>query len=91
VVDCLRYLASLYYLFHHIFNYILPFQGGTPDILSTARQVLTDWNHQKISYFPAPPTVHLSSVPYVIPNTGAVVIAPGRWAGTDSEGAEQAI
>src|ERR1700683_1182819 len=63
----------LYHLLHHIFNYILPFEGGTPDILSTARQVLTDWNHQKIPYF----SVHPSSAPSVVPNTGAVVIAPG--------------
>ncbi|KAF7976886.1 hypothetical protein HWV62_5429 [Athelia sp. TMB] len=28
-------------------------KGGTPDILSAARQVLTDWNHQKIPYFSA--------------------------------------
>lgn len=38
-------------------------QGGTPDILGTARQVLNDWNHQKIPYFSTPPTIHPSSIP----------------------------
>lgn len=38
-------------------------KGGTPDILSAARHVLMDWNHQKIPYFSVPPTIHPSSMP----------------------------
>ncbi|KAG6336431.1 hypothetical protein ID866_2674, partial [Astraeus odoratus] len=30
-------------------------KGGTPDVLSAARQVLMDWNQQKIPYFSVPP------------------------------------
>lgn len=41
-------------------------QGGTPDLNSAARQVLTDWNQQKIPYFSTPPTIH----PSMIPSTG---------------------
>ena len=37
-------------------------KGGTPDVLAAARQVLTDWNHQKIPYFSVPPSVHPSLV-----------------------------
>lgn len=56
-------------------------QGGTPDILATARHVLTDWNHQKIPYLSVPPAIHPSLIPSTIPsaaggNAGAV-IAPG--------------
>ncbi|KAK0231931.1 P-loop containing nucleoside triphosphate hydrolase protein [Armillaria nabsnona] len=50
------------------------FKGGTPDLLAAARQVLTDWNHQKIPYFSIPPTVHPSSIPSTI---NATTIAPG--------------
>lgn len=46
-----------------IYVYNRLFQGGTPDLLAAARQVLTDWNHQKIPYFSIPPTVHPSSIP----------------------------
>ena len=54
-------------------------KGGTPDILAAARQVLMDWNHQKILYFSVPPSIHPSSIPSVVPNTNTtgVVIAPG--------------
>lgn len=56
-------------------------QGGTPDILSAARQVLTDWNHQKIPYFSVPPTIHPSSIPSTIPTVSGPsseqIIAPG--------------
>ncbi|KAG1772037.1 P-loop containing nucleoside triphosphate hydrolase protein [Suillus occidentalis] len=38
-------------------------KGGTPDLLSAARHVLMDWNHQKIPYFSVPPTIHPSSMP----------------------------
>ncbi|KAK0201211.1 P-loop containing nucleoside triphosphate hydrolase protein [Desarmillaria ectypa] len=50
------------------------FKGGTPDLLAAARQILTDWNHQKIPYFSVPPTVHPSSIPSTI---NATTIAPG--------------
>ncbi|KAH7922290.1 P-loop containing nucleoside triphosphate hydrolase protein [Leucogyrophana mollusca] len=52
-------------------------KGGTPDILSAARHVLMDWNHQKIPYFSIPPTVHPSSVPSTLPGMGDTVVAPG--------------
>ncbi|KAI0631838.1 hypothetical protein C8Q77DRAFT_1129408 [Trametes polyzona] len=51
-------------------------KGGTPDILAAARQVLTDWNHQKIPYFSVPPTVHPSLVPSTVPGASNQV-APG--------------
>ncbi|EPQ53133.1 P-loop containing nucleoside triphosphate hydrolase protein, partial [Gloeophyllum trabeum ATCC 11539] len=38
-------------------------KGGTPDLLATARHVLTDWNHQKIPYCTRPPAVHPSLLP----------------------------
>ncbi|KAJ3802793.1 hypothetical protein GGU11DRAFT_484942 [Lentinula aff. detonsa] len=44
-------------------------QGGTPDITSAARQVITDWNHQKIPYYSIPPTIHPSSIPSTIPSS----------------------
>ena len=52
-------------------------KGGTPDILSAARTVLTDWNHQKIPYFSTPPTVHPSLVPSTVPGTEGAQVAPG--------------
>jgi len=54
-------------------------KGGTPDVLSAARQVLMDWNHQKIPYFCVPPTIHPSSIPSTIPSTGGGIatVAPG--------------
>jgi len=51
-------------------------QGGTPDILSTARQVLVDWNHQKIPFFSEPPSLHTAHIPSTIPGSGGQV-APG--------------
>ncbi|OBZ73354.1 Guanine nucleotide-binding protein-like 3 [Grifola frondosa] len=50
-------------------------KGGTPDILAAARHVLMDWNHQKIPYFTAPPVIHPSSMPSMVP--GEQVVAPG--------------
>ncbi|KIJ40334.1 hypothetical protein M422DRAFT_49248 [Sphaerobolus stellatus SS14] len=38
-------------------------KGGTPDLTSTARQILVDWNTNKIPYFSVPPLIHPSSVP----------------------------
>ncbi|KAE9389012.1 hypothetical protein BT96DRAFT_960120 [Gymnopus androsaceus JB14] len=56
-------------------------KGGSPDILSAARQVLADWNHQKIPYFSVPPTIHPSSIPSTIPAapgpSSEQIIAPG--------------
>ncbi|KAG9311822.1 P-loop containing nucleoside triphosphate hydrolase protein [Chiua virens] len=54
-------------------------KGGTPDVLSAARHVLMDWNHQKIPYFSIPPAIHPSMIPSTIPSTsgGGAVIAPG--------------
>ncbi|KAJ6499366.1 P-loop containing nucleoside triphosphate hydrolase protein [Mycena sanguinolenta] len=52
-------------------------KGGTPDLTSTARHVLTDWNHQKIPYFSEPPAVHFSSIPSTVGSGAAATIAPG--------------
>ncbi|TDL23440.1 hypothetical protein BD410DRAFT_787277 [Rickenella mellea] len=41
-------------------------KGGTPDILSAAKQVIQDWNSQKIPFFSVPPNVHPSSVPTTV-------------------------
>jgi len=38
-------------------------QGGVPGLLATARQVLNDWNQQKIPYFSEPPVTHPSLIP----------------------------
>ena len=47
-------------------------------MLSAARQVLTDWNHQKVPYFSVPPATHPSMVPSMIPGeSGTTVVAPG--------------
>jgi len=51
-------------------------KGGTPDILSAARHVLVDWNHQKIPFFSDPPAVHAAHMPSTIPGSGGQV-APG--------------
>ncbi|KAF5350010.1 hypothetical protein D9756_009114 [Leucocoprinus leucothites] len=54
-------------------------KGGTPDLIAMARQVLNDWNHQKIPYFSEPPAVHPSLIPSTITNSSseAPSIAPG--------------
>ncbi|KAI0942279.1 hypothetical protein AcW1_002952 [Taiwanofungus camphoratus] len=52
-------------------------KGGTPDILSAARHVLMDWNHQKIPYFSVPPTIHPSLIPSTIVEAGERTVAPG--------------
>ncbi|KAJ7925235.1 P-loop containing nucleoside triphosphate hydrolase protein [Mycena leptocephala] len=54
-----------------------PIAGGTPDLTSTARQILTDWNHQKIPYFSEPPAIHPSSIPSTVGSGPGVTIAPG--------------
>ncbi|KAF8210166.1 P-loop containing nucleoside triphosphate hydrolase protein [Mycena galopus ATCC 62051] len=52
-------------------------KGGTPDLTSTARQILTDWNHQKIPYFSEPPAIHPSLIPSTVGSGAAATIAPG--------------
>ncbi|OSD02264.1 P-loop containing nucleoside triphosphate hydrolase protein [Trametes coccinea BRFM310] len=52
-------------------------KGGTPDILAAARQIIMDWNHQKIPYFSTPPTVHPSLVPSTVPGSSGAQVAPG--------------
>lgn len=52
-------------------------QGGTPDILAAARQILTDWNHEKIPYTSIPPTTHISSIPSTARSGGDRIVAPG--------------
>ncbi|KAG2155249.1 P-loop containing nucleoside triphosphate hydrolase protein [Suillus bovinus] len=51
-------------------------KGGTPDLLSAARHVLMDWNHQKIPYFSVPPTIHPSSMPSAA--TGAETVGQSQ-------------
>ncbi|KAF7315379.1 Proteophosphoglycan ppg4 [Mycena indigotica] len=52
-------------------------KGGTADINATARQIINDWNHQKIPYFSEPPVLHPSSIPSTIGSGAATIIAPG--------------
>ncbi|KAF9650422.1 P-loop containing nucleoside triphosphate hydrolase protein [Thelephora ganbajun] len=52
-------------------------KGGTPDILAAARQVLTDWNREKIPYMSTPPTTHISSLPSTVRSGGDRIVAPG--------------
>ena len=54
-------------------------KGGTPDLNSAARHILSDWNQQKIPYFSEPPQIHPSLIPSVVQTStsAAPVIAPG--------------
>ncbi|KXN82995.1 hypothetical protein AN958_01930 [Leucoagaricus sp. SymC.cos] len=54
-------------------------KGGTPDLTAMARQILNDWNHQKIPYFSEPPVVHPSLIPSTVSNNtgGTPITAPG--------------
>ncbi|TFK64433.1 P-loop containing nucleoside triphosphate hydrolase protein, partial [Pluteus cervinus] len=52
-------------------------KGGTPDLNGAARQILRDWNQQKIPYFSEPPTIHPSLIPSTVSANGATVVAPG--------------
>ena len=47
--------------------------------MAAARQIVTDWNHQKIPYFSTPPDVHPSLIPSTVPAgpAGTSQIAPG--------------
>jgi nuclear GTP-binding protein len=47
-------------------------RGGTPDIMAAARQVITDWNQQKIPYMSEPPVIHPSQMPSSTPGAEAV-------------------
>ncbi|KAI6152723.1 P-loop containing nucleoside triphosphate hydrolase protein [Pisolithus thermaeus] len=72
-----QFSSTLEFLTMHALSSGRLLKGGTPDVLAAARQVLMDWNHQKIPYFSIPPTAHPSSVPSTIPSAGDAVIAPG--------------
>ena len=64
-------------------------QGGTPDLLSTARSILRDWNANKIPYFSIPPVVHPSSLPSNVPgaeNVGEATIVQGGFGAAFSLG-----
>ena len=52
------------------------FQDGTPDILAVTRQVLTDWNYQKIRFVSKPLALHAAHLPSTIPGRGGQV-SPG--------------
>ncbi|KAF7321329.1 Proteophosphoglycan ppg4 [Mycena kentingensis (nom. inval.)] len=52
-------------------------KGGTPDITATAKQIINDWNHQKIPYYSEPPTIHPSSIPSTMGSGATTTIAPG--------------
>jgi len=56
-------------------------KGGTPDILSAARQVLIDWNHQKVPFFSEPPELHASHIPSTIPGRGGQVATGAETTG----------
>ncbi|KAH6873781.1 P-loop containing nucleoside triphosphate hydrolase protein, partial [Coprinopsis sp. MPI-PUGE-AT-0042] len=51
-------------------------KGGTPDLNSAARQILMDWNQQKIPYCSQPPEIHPSDSS-LLGAAGAAAIAPG--------------
>ncbi|KAI6122588.1 P-loop containing nucleoside triphosphate hydrolase protein [Pisolithus croceorrhizus] len=72
-----QFSSTLEFLTMHALSSGRLLKGGTPDVLAAARQVLMDWNHQKIPYFSIPPIAHPSSVPSTIPSAGDGVIAPG--------------
>ena len=50
-------------------------QGGTPDILSAARHILFDWNHQKIPLFSGPRALHATHILSTVPSN-SVQVAP---------------
>ncbi|TFK22857.1 hypothetical protein FA15DRAFT_671103 [Coprinopsis marcescibilis] len=55
-------------------------KGGTPDLNAAARNILTDWNQQKISYYSQPPEIHPSLIPSKVQSGSgdpAPTIAPG--------------
>ena len=52
------------------------FQDGTPDILAATRQVLNEWNHQKIPFVSEAPALPAAHLPSTIPGRGGQV-APG--------------
>ncbi|KAH8113135.1 P-loop containing nucleoside triphosphate hydrolase protein [Phellopilus nigrolimitatus] len=91
-------LQEIYKLPH--FNSILEFltmlalssgrlhKGGTPDVLAAARQVIQDWNAQKIPYFSVPPTVHPSSMPATVSAAASAKYGLGQGGPSIAPGAE---
>ena len=59
-----RQHVNLFQIFLSNFSICLQL-GGTPDLNSSARQVLNDWNQQKIPFFSEPPAIHPSLIPSV--------------------------
>ncbi|KAF9530700.1 hypothetical protein CPB83DRAFT_850142 [Crepidotus variabilis] len=66
-------------------------KGGTPDVLSAARHILTDWNQQKIPYFSEPPTLHPSLIPSTVPSTRNDVSGPTIAPGAENVGQAQIL
>jgi nuclear GTP-binding protein len=56
-------------------------KGGTPDIIAAARQIIQDWNSQKIPYFTIPPEVHPSNIPSAVSAAAAAKYGLGEAAG----------
>ncbi|KAG2113554.1 P-loop containing nucleoside triphosphate hydrolase protein [Suillus discolor] len=74
--NLLQFSSTLEFLTMLALNSGRLLKGGTPDLLSAARHVLMDWNHQKIPYFSVPPTIHPSSMPSA--TTGAETIGQSQ-------------
>ncbi|KAJ6475303.1 P-loop containing nucleoside triphosphate hydrolase protein [Mycena vitilis] len=72
-----EYESTIHFLTMAALNSGRLLKGGTPDLTSTARHILTDWNHQKIPYFSEPPTIHPSSIPSTVGFGATATIAPG--------------
>ncbi|KAI0033609.1 P-loop containing nucleoside triphosphate hydrolase protein [Vararia minispora EC-137] len=49
-------------------------------VLTAARVVLGDWNHQKIPFYTQPPSVHPSQLPSTVTVDGTTQVAPGAEA-----------
>ncbi|KAI5123026.1 hypothetical protein M0805_007647 [Coniferiporia weirii] len=63
-------------------------KGGTPDVLGAARQVIQDWNAQKIPYFSMPPSIHPSSVPATVSAAASAKYGLGGTGPAIAPGAE---
>ncbi|KAG1850550.1 P-loop containing nucleoside triphosphate hydrolase protein [Suillus tomentosus] len=74
--NLLQFSSTLEFLTMLALNSGRLLKGGTPDLLSAARHVLMDWNHQKIPYFSVPPTIHPSSMPSA--TTGAETVGQSQ-------------
>ncbi|KAF5319401.1 hypothetical protein D9619_008554 [Psilocybe cf. subviscida] len=66
-------------------------RGGTPDLNAAARQVLSDWNQQKIPYFSEPPTIHPSLIPSTVAATRGGEAAPTIAPGAENVGQAQIL